>query len=141
MPMMSMELSLAARRRTSCWRCPSASVGSVFSSILYLPPEACEQTCAACANDPDGSGKMYHCSVGGPLDPPHPAMTPATKAAERPVSPPLKSALTVPPKVLLPRWPDYPWTPKSQTSERAFVQPAVSVLLRRCGQPSRRAPG
>src|SRR6201995_4267686 len=97
MPTMSMELSLAARRRTSAWRWPSASVGRVFSAILYLPPEACEQTWAACANDPDGSGKMYQLSVGGPLDPPHPAMTPAAKAAARPVRPPLKSALTAPP--------------------------------------------
>src|ERR1700759_3028802 len=102
MPTMSMELSFAARRRTSSWRWPSASVGRVFSAILYLPPEACEQTCAACANEPDGSGKMYHWSVGGPLEPPQPARIPAASAAESPVSPPFKSALTTPPLCLLP---------------------------------------
>src|ERR1700744_4421145 len=95
--MMSMELSFAAKRRTSSCRWPSASVGRVFSAILYFPPEACEQPGAAGANDPDGSGKMYQLRVGGPLDPPHPAMSPATNAAATPVSPPLPSALTAPP--------------------------------------------
>ena len=89
MPMMSMELSLAARRRTSSWRWPSASVGSVFSAILYLPPEACEQTCAACANDPDGSGKMYQLSVGGPLDPPQPAIEPRYQSSGKACEPSL----------------------------------------------------
>ncbi len=60
MPTMSIELSLAASRRTSCWRWESAWVGSVLIAIEYLPPDACVQTFAACANDPDGSGKTYH---------------------------------------------------------------------------------
>ena len=60
MPMMSIELSLAARRRTSCWRWASAWVGSVLIWIEYLPCAAAVQTLAACANEPEGSGKAYH---------------------------------------------------------------------------------
>ena len=60
---------------------------------------------------------MYHCRVGGPLDPPHPAMTPATKAATRTVSPPLPSALTAPFSFLAGNLPPIP---KTQTSDRVL---------------------
>ena len=35
--------------------------------MLYFPPEAAEQSDAALANEPEGSGKTYQLSVTGPL--------------------------------------------------------------------------
>ena len=51
---MSRELSLAALRRTSCERWPSAAVGSSRIWMLYSPPDAAEQAAAAAAKLPDG---------------------------------------------------------------------------------------
>jgi hypothetical protein len=46
---MSSELSLAALRRTSCSRWPSAADGSSRSWMWYSPPDAAEQSAAAAA--------------------------------------------------------------------------------------------
>jgi hypothetical protein len=35
--------------------------------MLYFPPEPAEQSCAALANEPEGSGKTYQFNVTGPL--------------------------------------------------------------------------
>ena len=87
---MSSELSLAALRRTSCSRWPSAADGSSRIWMLYSPPEAAEQAAAAAAKLPDGSWKMYQFSVGVPPPPP-PVVPPpqaASSTAARPTSRP-----------------------------------------------------
>jgi hypothetical protein len=109
--MMSMPLSLAARRRTSCVRRPSESLGSEFSAMLYLPPDAAEHALAAAANEPEGSGKLYQLSVGVlPLELPQPAISApvASTAATRAAGPRLRAA---PPSALATIFttvPDYP---------------------------------
>ena len=65
---MSSEESSAARRRTICWRWPSAAFGSVWILIWYAPFEAFEHDAALFTNAPENSGKMYQLSVTGPLD-------------------------------------------------------------------------
>jgi hypothetical protein len=98
---MSIELSLAASRRTSWTRCESESVGSRLIAILYRPPDAAVHSAAALANDPDGSGNTYQVSVGGPelLDPPQPeskapSVSPAVARAAKP------RALSAPPTLV-----------------------------------------
>ena len=140
MPMMSMELSLAARRRTSSWRWPSASVGSVFSAILYLPPEACEQTCAACANDPDGSGKMYQLSVGGPLEPPQPAINACYQSSGKACEPSLTKRSHGTPEFSFLAGQATRLSGKSQTSDRVCARSEVRTLVGR-GRSSRRGRG
>src|SRR5439155_22807056 len=44
--------SLAARRRTSCSRCPEASLGSVDTRMRYRPPDAALQAAANSACPP-----------------------------------------------------------------------------------------
>src|SRR5919106_1611869 len=88
-PRMSSELSLAALRRTSCWRWSSAAVGSVWIAMLYSPPEAAEQSLAAAVKLPEYSGKMYQFSVGVPpvlcaLAPPQAASIVAAAASTSP---------------------------------------------------------
>src|SRR5947209_1669649 len=82
MARMSIEESLAARRRTSETRCWSEEVERKLILMLYAPPEALLQSAAAVANDPDGSGKTYQLSVTGPLpDEPQPARANAPRTA------------------------------------------------------------
>ena len=78
---MSIEGSLAASRRTSDTRCWSEDVERKLILIVYLPCEAAEQSAAALANEPEGSGNTYQFSVTGPLpDEPHAATTSAVTA-------------------------------------------------------------
>jgi hypothetical protein len=86
---MSRELSLAALRRTSCERWPSAAVGSSRIWMLYSPPDAAEQAAAAAAKLPDGLWKIYQLSVGVPppppvVPPPHAASSTAAMATISP---------------------------------------------------------
>src|SRR5438270_163578 len=75
--MRAIERSLAARRRTSCSRCPEALLGSVETVIRYRPPDAAVQAAASSACPPL-SGLTYHPGpVGqGPGDGP-PLLLPA----------------------------------------------------------------
>ncbi len=82
MARMSIDESWAASRRTSETRCWSEDVERKLILMLYLPPEAAEQSDAALANEPEGSGKTYQFSVTGPLlEPPHAASAMAATAA------------------------------------------------------------
>ena len=80
---------MAALRRTSCSRWPSAAAGSSRIWMVYSPPEAAEQLAAAAAKLPDGSWKMYQFSVGVPpplvaaLAPPQAASSTAARATSR----------------------------------------------------------
>src|SRR5438132_11994080 len=68
--MTAIERSLAASRRTSCSRCPDASLGSVDTVIRYRPPDAAVQAAASSACPPL-SGLTYQPRVGtAPLPPP-----------------------------------------------------------------------
>jgi hypothetical protein len=61
--------------------------------IVYLPPEALEQSAAALANDPEGSGNTYQLIVTGPFDDePHAANAITAAAAIKPVRPALARA-------------------------------------------------
>ena len=53
---MSIDESLAARRRTICWRWPSASVGSFWYLIVYSPLLAALQASTAFCAAPELSG-------------------------------------------------------------------------------------
>src|SRR6516225_8806370 len=76
----SIELSLAARRRTSCSRCEEASLGRVWMLTLYGPPEGAHFFASrAC---PPLSGLMYQVRVGTPPLEPHPATGSATSATQ-----------------------------------------------------------
>src|SRR4051794_36520450 len=65
MLMRSIDESLAASRRTSCWRCSEAWRGRVDVAIVYRPPAAAVQR-AAISAWPPSSGLMYQVSAGGP---------------------------------------------------------------------------
>src|ERR671919_1652374 len=82
-PRMSSELSLAALRRTSCSRWPSAADGSSWMTMLYSPFDAAEHSLAAAVKLPEYSGKMYQFSVGVPPAPP-PAGPPPPAPRRRP---------------------------------------------------------
>src|SRR6516225_10286148 len=76
----SIELSLAARRRTSCSRCDEASLGRVWMLTLYGPPEGAHFFARrAC---PPLSGLMYQVRVGTPPLEPHPARGSARSATK-----------------------------------------------------------
>ena len=62
----SIELSWAARRRTSCSRCDDASFGSTWISTLYAPFDACAHRSAS-RPWPPLSGLMYQFRVGVPV--------------------------------------------------------------------------
>src|SRR3954467_14951033 len=70
MLMRSMPESLAASRRSSCWRWSLALLGSSCTRMAYLPPAASVHSLAICAcpflagSEPPPSGLMYHVSVG-----------------------------------------------------------------------------
>src|SRR5437868_10377172 len=82
MARMSIDESFAANRRTSETRCWSEEVERKLILMLYLPPEPAEHSCAALANEPEGSGKTYQFSVTGPLpEPPQAASAIAATAA------------------------------------------------------------
>src|SRR3954453_694309 len=53
--MRSIDGSLAARRRTSCWRWVSASLPSRLTLMCHLPPDCFEHWAAALPNEPLGS--------------------------------------------------------------------------------------
>ena len=67
----SIELSCAARRRTSCSRCCEASLGSVWMLTLYGPPGGAHVSARRAW--PPLSGLMYQVRVGTPEPEPHPA--------------------------------------------------------------------
>ncbi len=61
--------------------------------MVYLPPEAAEHCLAAAANEPEGSGKLYHWSVGvPPLELPQPAISAPVASRLPPGRPVLVSA-------------------------------------------------
>src|SRR3954447_15503446 len=82
---MSMLESFAASRRTSAWRCWSASLDSALKTILYLPFDAWLHFLAAVVKAPDGSLKTQRLIVAVPPEelppPPQPAMAHSTAAA------------------------------------------------------------
>ena len=55
-PMMSIVVSCAASRRTSCWRWPSAAAGSCCQEIVYLPWLCLSQLLMAAWVAPEVSG-------------------------------------------------------------------------------------
>ena len=81
MPMMSIELSSAPSRRTSCSRCWSASEGRYWKLIVYSPFEDSEQASAISGTTPLGSLKMKKLSSVGPLDSSPPPQAERTSAA------------------------------------------------------------
>ena len=86
MAIRSIELSPAARRRTSDWRWESASVPSRLTLILYSPLECCEQYSAAFWNEPPGWLPAHQLSVTAPDlsdEPPHAATANTAAASAR----------------------------------------------------------
>ena len=150
MPMMSIELSLAASRRTSCWRWASAWVGSVLIWIEYLPPDACVQTLAACGERArrlrehvPAAAPAARSTRRRPPGPSAPRLPPGHSATTRPIAQLARPALSPHDSSTYPPEPNVTnlSTGNSQLQPRGSVPTAGWSSDGPRGRPSRRARG